>query len=411
VDYIFIQSAAWFLGQDIIIVTTTSTEDHPYITISGNLIDEQIPCPGIPLTIGSKSNVHYQSLLPLEVRVPRNQIKPSSPVNTINMRVSSTISTEPNIFPKPDLDSKEEFPELKPSRSKRQVQPNTLIRKKEMEKSARQTGMIRDKEQLFNNHDKQRDNTKSPIQSNPNRVFKYTHQGKILNFEFMSDKRVRCPICSNEFKNMIRHLQQSGCRISNHDDLTEKFKQFSKVLLANQIKNDQNNWKAKSRAKQREVDDQQIKDDQNKWKAKSRSKQREGDVQQIKDDQNKWKAKSLAKQREADVQSVKDGQNKRKAKSVAEQRRYDDIQVKDDQNERKRKSRLGQRDVDNLKVLDNQKKWKSKSVAKQREVDNPQLKDDQNERKKRSRINQRDIDKLKVLDDQNNWKTNSRLVQ
>ena len=63
VDYIFIQSAAWFLGHDILIVTTTSTEDHPYITISGNLIDENIPCPGIPLTIGSKSNVHYQSLI------------------------------------------------------------------------------------------------------------------------------------------------------------------------------------------------------------------------------------------------------------------------------------------------------------------------------------------------------------
>ena len=47
VDYIFIQSAAWFLGHDIIIVTTTSTEDHPYITISGNLVDEKIPCPGI----------------------------------------------------------------------------------------------------------------------------------------------------------------------------------------------------------------------------------------------------------------------------------------------------------------------------------------------------------------------------
>ena len=47
VDYIFIQSAAWFLGHDIIIVTTTSTEDHPYITISGNFMDEKIPCPGL----------------------------------------------------------------------------------------------------------------------------------------------------------------------------------------------------------------------------------------------------------------------------------------------------------------------------------------------------------------------------
>ena len=85
VDYIFIQSTAWFLNHDIIIITTTSTEDHPYITISGNLNDERIPCPGIPLTIGTKSNVHYQSLLPLEVRVSRNQIKPSSPEDTINL--------------------------------------------------------------------------------------------------------------------------------------------------------------------------------------------------------------------------------------------------------------------------------------------------------------------------------------
>ena len=94
VDYIFIQSAAWFLGHDIIIVTTTSTEGHPYITISGNMIDENIPCPGIPLTIGSKSNVHYQSLLPLEVRVPRKIIKPTLPKDTINMKMSVLMSSE-----------------------------------------------------------------------------------------------------------------------------------------------------------------------------------------------------------------------------------------------------------------------------------------------------------------------------
>ena len=51
VDYIFIQSTAWFLRHDILIVTTTNTEDHPYITISGNLNDEQVPCQGVALTI------------------------------------------------------------------------------------------------------------------------------------------------------------------------------------------------------------------------------------------------------------------------------------------------------------------------------------------------------------------------
>ena len=37
------------------------------IFISGNPNNENIPCNGAMLTIGSKSNSHYQSLLPIEV--------------------------------------------------------------------------------------------------------------------------------------------------------------------------------------------------------------------------------------------------------------------------------------------------------------------------------------------------------
>ena len=107
VDFIFIQSTAWFLNHDIIIITTTSTDDHPYITISGNLIDEKIPCHGIPLTIGTKSNVHYQSLLAFEVRVSRNQIKPSSPENTIDLELSVAMRSAEKEYP--DLDSREDF--------------------------------------------------------------------------------------------------------------------------------------------------------------------------------------------------------------------------------------------------------------------------------------------------------------
>ena len=43
VDFIFVQSTAWFLGYDIIIVTTTSTESNPYITISGNPLFHSSP--------------------------------------------------------------------------------------------------------------------------------------------------------------------------------------------------------------------------------------------------------------------------------------------------------------------------------------------------------------------------------
>ena len=65
-DYIFIQSTAWFLHHDIMIVNTTNNDDNPMIFISGNLNDENIPCNGAIFTIGSKSNSHYQSLLPIE---------------------------------------------------------------------------------------------------------------------------------------------------------------------------------------------------------------------------------------------------------------------------------------------------------------------------------------------------------
>ena len=310
VDYIFIQSAAWFLGHDIIIVTTTSTEDHPYITISGNLVDEKIPCPGIPLTIGSKSNVHYQSLLPLEIRVPRNPIKPSLPVNTINLKVSA--SSEKYEDPEPDLDSREEFPELKPSSHKRQVQPRNSARKKEVDKSARetnQTDMMKNKDHKKNLEQKRGDNVIYQ-QGNGHNAFKYQQQGTILNFEFVGEKRIKCPTCKNEFKNIIRHLQQSSCGISNLVEFSEQFKQFSEIHFEKRIKDDLRKRRAKSLAKQREHDKKQVKDDQNMRKAKFMSKQRAGGVQQVKNDHNKWKAKSRAQQRVDGDKQVKNNQNK-----------------------------------------------------------------------------------------------------
>ena len=46
-------------------------------------------------------------------------------------------------------------------------------------------------------------------------IFKYNLDGKVLDFEFMSNKRVKCPRCGQNFKNILRHLQVSRCKISN----------------------------------------------------------------------------------------------------------------------------------------------------------------------------------------------------
>ena len=67
VDYWFVQAVAWYLQLDIWIIATSSTETHPYIGISGNLADENLPCSGAIITLGTKSNSHYQSLLPIEM--------------------------------------------------------------------------------------------------------------------------------------------------------------------------------------------------------------------------------------------------------------------------------------------------------------------------------------------------------
>ena len=67
VDYWFVQATAWYLQLDMWIIATSSTETNPYIEVSGNLADASIPSIGPVVTLGTKSNCHYQSLLPIEM--------------------------------------------------------------------------------------------------------------------------------------------------------------------------------------------------------------------------------------------------------------------------------------------------------------------------------------------------------
>ena len=73
VDYKFIQGTAWYLSQDILIVTKNSTPENPYIYISGNKEKMNIPCAGVPLLIGSEFDWHFQSLLPEQEELVMNE--------------------------------------------------------------------------------------------------------------------------------------------------------------------------------------------------------------------------------------------------------------------------------------------------------------------------------------------------
>ena len=67
VDFWFVQATAWYIGLDLWIVDCQSKDNKPFIEISGNLEDPEVPCSGPIMTLGTKSNVHYQSLLPTEM--------------------------------------------------------------------------------------------------------------------------------------------------------------------------------------------------------------------------------------------------------------------------------------------------------------------------------------------------------
>ena len=94
-------------------------------------------------------------------------------------------------------------------------------------------------------------------------TLQYKLGDKILKFQFLSEKRVNCPICNSSFKNILNDLKKSSCKLSNLDDFSNKFKQFTKEYLQEEVKKKQRERKSKSRAKQRDIDIQKELDDQN----------------------------------------------------------------------------------------------------------------------------------------------------
>ena len=67
-DQNFMQATAWLLGVDIKILNSVCINGMiNYLSYSGNLEEENVPSIVPPMTIGYRTNCHFQSLLPLEV--------------------------------------------------------------------------------------------------------------------------------------------------------------------------------------------------------------------------------------------------------------------------------------------------------------------------------------------------------
>ena len=75
VDSHFVQLTAWYIELDILILTPSSKRGNPFIKIQGNISNMEASASGPPLLLGNYTNIHYQSLLPLEIDQTQ-QLKP-----------------------------------------------------------------------------------------------------------------------------------------------------------------------------------------------------------------------------------------------------------------------------------------------------------------------------------------------
>ena len=139
----------------------------------------------------------------------------------------------------PDIQSREEFPDLKASKGKRHVQQRISNSRREKQRLGIKNNPLPGP--LHKN-----EMTEIPEQHNENLVFTYKQEGNILKFHFITDKRVRCPTCTNEYKNILCHLQKSSCQTSNLDDLIEKLQQFKEDKLSQAKKDDQKKRKSRT---------------------------------------------------------------------------------------------------------------------------------------------------------------------
>ena len=75
VDSHFVQLTAWYIELDILILTPSSKRGNPFIKIQGNISNMEENASGPPLLLGNYTNIHYQSLLPIEI-AQTLQLKP-----------------------------------------------------------------------------------------------------------------------------------------------------------------------------------------------------------------------------------------------------------------------------------------------------------------------------------------------
>ena len=299
VDFWFIQSTAWYLQLDMWIITTSSTENSPYIEISGNLEEGVIPVNRPILILGTKSNCHYQSLIPVEIVF--HQDLPdleTSDLHMSNARKKFNEMTAPDSAPARQSDDgcKESGDSMKLDLPVPDLTDGEVTDDEE------------DEIMCHSESSPAKNTTTAKIPCSQYQPFIYNYKETIIHFARTSnDYYMRCPNCLKESKQIVQHLtKNNSCQ--NYVNI-DSFKQQFKIYKKEKMKEDQNMRKAASRAKQRAKNEDKVKQKQNEWKATSLANQRIQNEDKVKQNQTERKAAFLAKQRAQNEEKVNQKQN------------------------------------------------------------------------------------------------------
>ena len=348
VDHPFIQGMAWFINHDIMITTTTSSKDRPYVKISGNLLNESIPCGGTPLILGCKSDIHFQSLIPI-----------TEPLRTFELNTTELMKKKSKSEP------------FKAAKENKDV--IKIAHKFGEEDKIVQSSLKYSSPQDMQSKERIKARTHINEETQNVGTFCYQNSNKCLRFQIKDTGFVSCAFCKISFKSIVQHLKRSHCMVEDIEKFKGKLLEFTSKLFVEekrkatkerqlkyeniaksknmiQWKENQKNRKAKSDAQLRLLNNDKVKMDQLERRKRCDAKLRELDDDKVKRDQIKRKIRSDNKLRKEDNDKVKRDQVERKTRSDAQFRRIDNNKVKRDQIERKIRSDNKLRTEDNDKV-------------------------------------------------------------
>ena len=293
-DAITVQATAWFLHHDINIVMASSTEEMPLTTISGSWDQEGASCDKTPLLLGYLNNTHYQSLLPEDDAVVSHENQPLMFSEIVKM----VSGTHANAQQSKEDGTKKEKKSMKQGRT--------------------------DEEEGY---------------------FQFLWDSEIVSLKPTKEKRMVCPFCRDEQKQIMRHIKTKHLTSSQSDTFADIEKDYKKHLNNKRVKACQQRLKEK--------DEEGFKQKHNKVEQDRQKRKREEDKEGFMEKHRRVEQKSMMKRRATDEEGFMENQRKRWQKSMTKRKAADEEGFLEKHRREEQKSKVKRKAADE-KLFKNQ---------------------------------------------------------